>query len=175
MQVGTKLRSKIKCNPNDFISIYALSFLNDQIVENFLKCADNKDFWNDTFIERFQSTEDFYFWNFLYEMGFSSNRYFLDYFVPFKNETTEEGKLWNDDDHVSFLRLAIALEPQSPIMNKVLKYSLENNHNKLNAFESSIFILGLTELDFYKYKETIEDGIGFIKSKKRYKNKAIMS
>lgn len=160
-----KLRSKIKCNPNDFISIYALSFLNDQIVENFLKCADNKDFWNDTFIERFQSTEDFYFWNFLYEMGFSSNKYFLRFFESFKKDVTVEGRFWNDGDHVCFLRLAIALEPHSPNTKKVLKYCLENDFHLLSPFESSVFILALTELDFFKYKEIIEEGINFIKSK----------
>lgn len=158
---------KIKCNPADFLAIFALGLLDNQIIHDFKRCAEKEDFWDNNLLDVYYpgTAGKFYFWNFLDEMGFSSNGYFLDYFNSFKNETTEEGKFWNDDDHVSFLRLAITLEPQSHIMNKVLKYSFENNHNKLDAFESSIFILGLTELDFYNYKETIEEGIKFIKTK----------
>lgn len=158
---------KIKCNPADFLAIFALGFLDNQIIQDFKKCAEKDEFWDDDLLDVYYpgSSDEFYFWNFLYEMGFSSNGNFLDYFNYFKNETTEKGKMWNDEDHVCFLRLAIALEPQSPITNKVLKYSLQNNHHQLDVFESSIFILALTELDFYKYKETIEEGIRFIKNK----------
>lgn len=157
---------KIKCKPADFLAIFALGFLDNQIIQDFKKCAEKEEFWNEDLLEDYlQGTSDEnYFWNFLYEMGLASNSYFLKYFNDFKNDTTEEGRMWNDIDHVCFLRLAIALEPQSPITNKVLKYSLQNNHHQLDVFESSIFILALTELDFYKYKETIEEGIRHIKN-----------
>lgn len=158
---------KIKCNPADFLAIFALGLLDNQIVKDFKKCAEEDEFWDSNILEMYipGMSDQFYFWNFLYEMGFSSNDSFLNCFNDFKNETTEGGRMWNDDEHVCFLRFAIALEPQSPITNKVLRYSLENNHNELDAFECSVFILGLTELDFYKYRETIEEGIKFIKTK----------
>jgi hypothetical protein len=86
------------------------------------------------------------------------------YFNEYKNNTTVEGKFWNDDDHVSFLRLAIAFEPHDPITRQALNFSLQNKHHLLDSFESSIFILALMELDYYKYMQIIEDGIKNIKN-----------
>ena len=159
-----EIKLKIKYNPDDFISIYALSFFDDQIVKDFRKCAETEEFWSEAFINRYQPTENFFFWYFLYEMGFSSNVYFLNYFKSYMNDVTQDGRFWNDSDQVYLLRLAIAIESHSSITKKVLKYSLESNYHSHNSFESSVFILALTELNFYKYEKIIEDGINFIKS-----------
>lgn len=158
---------KLKYVPGDILPVCVLSLVNDPIIEEFRKSTETEEFWcdsNSDFI--FQPTESYFFCvYFFHEMGFSSNRYFLNYFQEYKKALTVEGKFWNSEDHVCFLRLAIALEPHSRITKSALEYSLQNGYHLLEPFESSIFILSLMELDYSKYIETIEEGINFIKSR----------
>ena len=160
----TKL--ELKYTPIDILPIYTLSLLNDPIIEDFRESARVDDFWNNICCEYVFPLGErrFYELYFFHELSLSSNSHFLSYFNEYKNNTTVEGKFGNDDDHVSFLRLAIALEPHDPITRQALNFSLQNKHHLLDSFESSIFILALMELDYYKYMQIIEDGIKNIKN-----------
>lgn len=158
----TKL--ELKYTPIDILPIYTLSLLNDPIVEDFRESARVNDFWNNICCEYVFEYSKMYELYFFHELGFSSNSHFLSYFNEFRNATTVEGKFWNDEDHLCFLRLAIALEPHDPITRQALNFSLQNKHHLLDSFESSNFILALMELDYYKYMQIIEDGIKNIKN-----------
>ena len=156
---------ELKCAPKYFLPIFVLSIFDDKIVENFKKCAENEKFWSYENLDAFMEGEDrLYFWNFLYEMGFSSNKYFKKYFDYFKKNVTEEGRFWNEIDQVCLLRLLISMEPKSPITQKVLNYCLENNFQLMDPLSSSIFILALTELNYSKFSKIINEGLEFIKN-----------
>lgn len=156
----------IKYHSSDILPFFVLSFSNSALARDFKKYTEQDEFWKHLeseimFCATNGRSHNTYFFH---EMGLSSNRHFIEIFNECKKDQTIEGKYYNEDDHVSFLRLAIALDPFSATTKNALKYSLEQEHHLIRPFESSIFILALMELDYSGYIETINEGIKFLEN-----------
>jgi hypothetical protein len=161
-----KIKLKEKYHSSDILPFSALGFRNSIMASEFKKASEKDDFWTNLEEERmFHGTEgELHKAYHFHEFGISSNSHFVEIFNSCKKEQTVEGNYWNDDDHVGFLRLAIAMEPQGEAARNALRYSIVNRHHLSGAFESSVFILALTELDYAKYNGIIIEGIKFLKN-----------
>lgn len=151
-------KSRLKYVLDDVLPIYALNFMGNAIVGDFLEASRYDEFWNDIReIFRPYNTGEIYIANFLYEMGLSENKYFMRNYDCIKREQTVDGCLGNSDDHVGFLRLAIALDPDKDYTQKALEYSImDHEYYNYDIFELCNFGLALTELNYAKFRDILD-------------------
>ena len=160
---------KLKYDLDDVLPIYALNFIGDGIVSDFLEASKYEEFWEE--YKMFFSPYEMYIYlvDFLYELGLSKNEYFMEGYDYLKSEQTVLGCQSNSDAHVVFLRLAIALDPNDDYTQKALEYSIrDNEYYNYDIFELSNFGLALTELDHVKFKEILDYIINRIESEQTH-------
>jgi hypothetical protein len=156
---------------------YVLSKVQSPLLTDFLNAAEKKEFW----IVEDGEPKDCTNWSFdidephrllwyLGEIGLKQNVYFkkaLD--VCIKKRQTREGRipigLTTETNHPFALRILASVEPDSDATDIALGYFL----NHLEEFKSHLCavafgVLALYELDYWKYKEIIENLCDFLKS-----------
>lgn len=160
-----EVKLKEKYHSSDILPFFTLGCCDIDIGNVFKKASEQDDFWKNLWIESmFHGTEgDLHIAYHFHEMGISSNSNFVKLFNSCKKEQTVMGNYWNSDDHVGFLRLAVAMEPYSEATKNALRFSIQNEHHLLEPFECSVFILALMELDYNKYTGIINEGIRFLR------------
>ena len=139
---------------------YILMKVDSPLLKEFLLAAENDTFWDEDWL-----LENPYLLWYLAKMGLNSNKHFneaFDYYI--KDIQTVKGYIHsNDYNHVGPLRILILLEPNSECTRIAIKHFLENLQNYMdcnNRYEYETLALGilvLYELDFYKYKNLLED------------------
>ena len=167
-----KRKFKLRYLPQDILPIYVLNFFDNPIVNKFKKSTEDKKFWLEIENSGIMPAErDFHLIYFFHELGLSSNKYFKEYIDDWKKDITNDGRFWNFEDHVSFLRLLIALEPESNYTKKMLEFALEEiqsllHPSKIRKYshlpEVCIFILALSEYDFLEYRDFIEKAVDLV-------------
>jgi hypothetical protein len=180
-QIRRRLTAKYLCR--DAIEFYVLSKVKSPLLKEFLDASKNKEFWLEEggfkgFNDKLY-VEPYLLW-YLSKMGLKSNKYFeeaLDEFI--KKPQTREGNIpinpSADPSHSLALRVLASVEPDSEATDLAVRYFLDN----LDEFKSfaknfglgelSIGMLALGELDYLKYKGTIEDLCNFFKSEQNEK------
>lgn len=164
-----EIKLKEKYHSSDIFLFFTLGCCDVNIGNEFKKASMRDDFWENLWIDpMFHGTEgNLHMAYHFYEMGISSNNNFVELFNSCKEEQTVMGNYWNSDDHVGFLRLAVAMEPYCESTRNALQFSIQNKHHLLEPFECSVFILALTELDFNKYAGIINEGIRFLRESQK--------
>jgi hypothetical protein len=156
---------------------YVLSKVQSPLLTDFLNAAEKKEFWivedgepKDCTNWAFDIDEPHRLLWYLGEIGLKQNVYFkkaLD--VCIKKRQTREGKipigLTTETNHPFALRILASVEPDSDATDIALGYFL----NHLEEFKSHLCavafgVLALYELDYWKYKEIIENLCDFLKS-----------
>ncbi|NAS88126.1 hypothetical protein C4E24_00045 [ANME-1 cluster archaeon AG-394-G21] len=170
-------RLKVKYLCYDALDFYVLSKVNSPLLKEFLDAAKREAFWlDDKGHKGFdnQLSEDPHLLWYLSKMGLNSNDYFeeaLEFFI--KEDRTVKGEIYsNEFSHTGPMRVLVAVEPDSKVTKTAVRYFLDN----LDRFKSSfsldlkalaIGVLALSELDCFKYKETIGDLCDFLKGEQK--------
>ena len=171
-------RLKVKYLCSDALYFYVLSKAKSPLLKEFLDAAKSEEFWLDE--EGPDGFDEDFFYNpyllwYLSKMGLKSNEYFeeaLEVFI--KKPQTREGEIPTGDfsSHTFNLRVLASVEPDSEATNLAVRYFLDS----LDEFKSShssylkalaIGVLALWELDYVRYKETIEDLGDFLKGEQK--------
>jgi hypothetical protein len=169
-------RLKVEYLCGDALWFYVLSKVNSPLVTDFLEAAKSGEFWRDEKMpEGFDGNlfeEPFLLW-YLLKLELNENEYFKNALeVYIKKPQTREGKISTGDDmdlnHPRALRVLVTAEPDSDATTLAVRYFLGN----LDEFKSdlraiAIGVLALCELDYFKFKETIEDLGNFLKSEQK--------
>ena len=139
---------------------YLFMKVDSPLLKEFLLASEKDTFWD---IDWFM--DDLHLFWYLVKMGLNSNKYFnetFDYLI--KDNQTVRGYIHsNNCKHVAPLRVLILLEPNSECSRMAIKYFFENLHdytdcNYMYDYETlALGILILSELDFYKYKNLLEN------------------
>jgi hypothetical protein len=126
-----EVKLKEKYHSSDILPFFTLGCCNIDIGNMFKKASERDDFWKNLGIDSmFQGTEgDLHIAYHFYEMGISSNSNFVELFNSCKEEQTVMGNYWNSDDHVGFLRLAVAMEPYDEATRNALRFSIQNEYH----------------------------------------------
>jgi hypothetical protein len=152
------IREEYSCEHAEMF--YMLMKVDSPLLKDFLSAAENDTFWDDDCL----FDEPYFLW-YLAKIGLSSNKYFvesLDYYI--KDKQTMKGFIQsNSYNHVGSLRVLIFLEPTSERSRMAIKYFLENLQDYTDIDYSfqyknlAVGILAISDLDFYKYKNLLED------------------
>ena len=137
----------------------ALMKVDSPLLNDFIAAAENDTFWDEGSL-----FEDPHLLWYLAKIGLDSNKYFCKTLDYFKGEQTVKGCIYSNNlNHVGPLRVLILLEPNSECSRMAIKYFLENLQDYINCkhnfeYENlALAILVLSELDFCKYKNRIEE------------------
>ena len=169
-------RLKVKYLCNDALKFYVLSKVKSSLLKDFLDASKIDEFWlGEEEPDGFDVClfEDPYLLWYLSKIGLNSNEYFEEAIaVIIKKPQTREGKIPSTDypPHTHSLRVLSSVEPDSEATDLAVKYFLGNLDELKSSYSHeldilAIGVLALRELDYFKYKETIEDLCKFLKSK----------
>lgn len=155
-----RLKSRYVCE--SAAVFYLLSKINSPLVKDYLSASENEYFWHDG-----ESTlsdelyEDPHILWYLAKFGLTTNRYFQESFQDYKSLQTVKGEVHsNKNYHTGFLRVLVLLEPTSKSTDMAVEYFLD----ECGVLSLGIGILALTELNYFKYKNEIEDHAKYLKS-----------
>jgi hypothetical protein len=166
-------RLKVKYLCSDALEFYVLSMLKSPLLKEFLDASKNAEFWLDEEgfdgFDRWLVEDPHRLW-YLSKMGLNTNEYFEEALnLSVKEEQTVKGALFSNRlSHTAPLRVLASVEPNSEATDSAVRYFLDN----LDDFKSpheldtlAIGVLALWELDWLKYKGTIEGLSNYLKSK----------
>jgi len=170
-------RSKAKYLCRDALEFYVLSKVNSPLVKEFFEASKIDAFWLDEDEEGAEGFDDLLLessdllWC-LSKMGLNSNDYFEEALESsIKERQTVKGKISSFEfPHTGPMRVLIAVEPDSKITNMAVRYFLDNLEEFKGFYPHdlatlAIGVLALSELDYLKFKETMEDLSNYLKSK----------
>ena len=177
-------RLKVKYLCSDAIVFYVLSKVNSPLLTDFLDASKNEEFWldeNDPDAFAMCLFEDPYLLWYLSKVGLNTNEFFKEVLEIFiKKEQTLEGKIppggLSDISHPLSLSVLASVEPGSEATDLAVMYFLDNLDEFKNPYSCdfdyeyshsetlAIGVLALCELDYLKFKETVEDLCKILKS-----------
>lgn len=161
----TRLKRKleIKYHADDALVFYVLHLVGSKLFTEYVEASKNDAFWEDalSFLPTDAYTDILWF---QFKMHKSQEHpVFLRKIKQLKHEIDLEGRFYNSDNHLPFLRFLVLLDSDSKEVKHVLKYMLDANFINEGVFEASIGALALSELDVNKYEHEINEGINSIK------------
>ena len=171
-------RRKYSCG--NALYFYVLSTVNSPLLKEFLDAAKTEEFW----LDEYEGFDDLFYdpyllW-YLSKLGLKSNEYFKEALEEFiKKSQTHEGKIppggLSDTSHSLSLRVLVSVAPGTEATDLAVRYFLDNLDEFKNPYSCdfdyshlealAIGVLALCELDYLKFKETVEDLCMFLKSK----------
>ncbi|KAF5432349.1 PLD-like domain-containing protein [Candidatus Methanophagaceae archaeon] len=180
--ISQRLKAKYFCS--DAIEFYLLSKVNSPLLKEFLDAAKKEEFWLDEHDpDAFAMClfEDPYLLWYLSKVGLNTNEFFKEVLEIFiKKPQTLEGKIspggLSDISHPLSLSVLVSVEPSSEATDLAVRCFLDNLDKFKNRYSCdldyeyshsetlAIGVLALCELDYLKYKETIEDLCKILKS-----------
>ena len=145
---------------SDAKTFYALMKVDSPLLKDFIAAAENDTFWDPNWF-----FDDPHILWYLAKIGLNSNKHFNDALDDIKDGQTVKGCFHsNNHNRVRPLRALILLEPNSECTRLATKYFLEDlqeqdykDCNYISNGDIALAILILSELDFYKHKNLIED------------------
>nr|QNO57947.1 hypothetical protein LHHCGPCL_00012 [Methanosarcinales archaeon ANME-1 ERB7] len=173
-------RRKYSCG--NALYFYVLSTVNSPLLKEFLDASKREEFWLDEYGGFDGLFYDPYLLWYLPQLGLKSNEYFKEALEEFiKRTQTREGRILlgglSDTFHSLSLRVLVSVEPGTEATDLAVRYFLDNLDEFKNPYSCdfdseyshlealAIGVLALCELDYLKFKETVEDLCMFLKSK----------
>lgn len=151
------------------MAFYVLNLVKSPLIEKFNEAGQDESFWvnknGELSIDLFEYPIEV--WQ-LIKLGFGED--FLTEIDDLKNLQTVQGEInISDCSHTGPLRILALIEPNSDATKNAVKYFLKNwrDYDLKYSFyieRLSVGMLALLELDYYEYKDELEDMVVFLKS-----------
>ena len=153
---------------NFVTAFYVLNLVKSPLVEKFNEASQNESFWIDK--HRNLSINIFEYpievWQFI-KLGFGEE--FITEIDEVKNQQTVQGEInISECSHTGPLRILALVEPNSDATKSAVKYFLKTWRDydlKYSTYieQLSVGMLALLELDYYEYKDELENMAMFLK------------
>lgn len=143
--------------------MYVLNKVGSKIVSDFFQASENPLFWEDG---SDSLMNDIHLLWFMKEIGLGDSSHFLEYVDWLVREQTVTGYIQsNEFDHSGPLRVLVATKPESKARFDATDYWLKN-WKKSGAYDTiAVGILALTELDYPRYSNAIQEEISYLTKK----------
>lgn len=150
-------RFKQKFSPYDAQEFYILDRANRPLVNEYLNCANTKDFWDEEFYEIAHEPLTLYY---LSKLGLKNNKFFKKCYNELVDDQRHTGRFGIDQAH--YLRTLIEIDKNSYHTLLAEEYYLKEDYSTDSFFAGVNFfdaILGLIEYDFYNTIKKCENDI----------------
>lgn len=145
----------------DAESFYILKKVGSDLLNNFIRTAENPDFWDDSWL-----LEDSHILWYFKKLGFDKNPHFADQIDSLLKSQSVEGYIQSNElDHAGPMRVLVAARPKSKQLQSAVEYWLKNWRGSYPKCPEivSVGILALTELDSELFSDCVREQTDHLK------------